>query len=538
MAGTVPNFISQTVPELEILQQLALMLNRETFIKAPREGQLLAYLVEKSLEGKSPSEWEVARDVFHAAQDWTSADRRVAIYTKRLKVRLKQYYCGEGKFDRVVIEIVVRKATAEYRDTAPLIQQKKPSAWLDLDHTHKSFFVSQGGALCCIVTGESEDVDWYSLDDGSSSLGTVIPLCGRLREHLKGLKKGNRTALLPQMHPKRLTGKLAPKYFREWRVADAYGCAALAFYLGMPPFGQATDSEQAFRLCDVIHYARHHFLEPLMHQVLQTIALPFLARTESLDAVAALRLSLQFTALLEEAGYYEDAERALKLATLMRRRFDSSLLTHGSQNAFIFLRRQAQLHAEQYPTSKKFNDLLRSAQEHTSQQADRILTLNVVKVHRALRLGSKTELCQVHEALKNHTGEYQKQYLHGNQWAIPKGLGAADFSEIFLLDAITTCRLQPSGWKQYSEERTHSAQVLMQLGRHILPAEYERFITEATQPNDTTATQLLRRTIIHVRKPLRVTARANVGALIKCLARLRLIELRDAGTRDQRGPDL
>jgi len=304
------------VPKLEIQQQLDHMLNSNTFQRAIVRKALLKYLVGKTLQDKEPEEWEITKDVFN--EEWVyGQSEKIRVSILRLNAALRKYYLGDGKTDSVIIRIEVRRAIAEYRIPATIIAPQRTRIFDFLSAAHEDFFITDGAALHCVVTGQHEDVSWHPLDGDQRNvnLGNLVPLCGNLRSHIKGVERKRRKTMPPGLDPKALSEKIAPKHFREWRVADAYGCAMLAFYMGRPPFGNESVNQQILRLCDAIHYARHRFIEPLIHQILQNIALPFLIRIESIDPVAALRLSLQLTALLEEACYYKDAQDALKLAT-------------------------------------------------------------------------------------------------------------------------------------------------------------------------------------------------------------------------------
>jgi len=167
-----------------------------------------------------------------------------------------------------------------------------------------------------------------------------------------------------------------------------------------------------------------------------------------------------------------------------------------------------------------------------------MLTLNVVQVHRALRLGSIKDLEKAHAILTPLISDYRKLLFRNNQWVIPQGLGAADFSERFLLGSITASCLQDVGWKSYVEETADSANTLMNLARHILPAEYGKFIGDVKIRNNTKAARILRTSAQKVRGTLRLEARGNVATIINCLGRLRLLEWKGRQLLDRSSPDL
>jgi hypothetical protein len=496
----------------EVRQQLKHLC--ETVLRRAKFSRsLLVHLTDQTLQKNSPTEKQIAAHFFGS---WTpEKGEHVRVTISRLNKKLKNYYKGAGFSEPVTLEVEGTdgySVKAKHPKWPSIAQPPETSASPPLKENH-TFFFGNDGALC-IVTGQKEDVDWYPLDEGNFSIGTMIPLCGRLRTHLNAMRTGKHETLWQELSPRRLTEKLAPRYFREWKVAYAYGCAALAFYMGMPPFGNDQASEQLFRLCDVIHYARHRFIEPLLHQVIQAIALPYLIQLHEIDPVAGARIALQFTALLEESGYYEDAETALKLAVKLSKHA-SEFLGRGSQNAFVLKRRQAQLHAERKPDDRRFDYLLEETKEHVVEHEDRRLTLDVVQVHKALRLGIPGELEKAHQILLPLISHYQQKYFINGKWVLPLGLGAADFSEIFMLDAITTSRLQPGGWKDRAAETTLAAQKLMKIGPHTLPVVYGEFIDGVTTRSNLKVTRLLQESVNEVRKPLRALARGNIAFLIK-----------------------
>ena len=90
-----------------VRRQLAKILSSRTFANAPRVRQFLSFVVEESLAGRAPAINEplVAARVFNLAD---SFDRRrnsiVRAGATHLRKRLRNYYDGEGRTDRVVIE--------------------------------------------------------------------------------------------------------------------------------------------------------------------------------------------------------------------------------------------------------------------------------------------------------------------------------------------------------------------------------------------------------------------------------------------------
>jgi TolB-like protein len=95
----------------EIRGQLSRLLATAVFASSLRRGQLLRYLVERTLagEGDGINEYAVGLDVFEKP---VSFDPRIESIVRnevgRLRQKLKDYYAEEGRQDRVLIEIPLR----------------------------------------------------------------------------------------------------------------------------------------------------------------------------------------------------------------------------------------------------------------------------------------------------------------------------------------------------------------------------------------------------------------------------------------------
>ena len=90
----------------EVRLQLQRILASKVFYSAQRSQAFLRYVVEKSIAGLLPKEYEVAVDVLErsAAYDPT-IDSTVRVEASRLRNRLREYYDTEGKHDPILIEI-------------------------------------------------------------------------------------------------------------------------------------------------------------------------------------------------------------------------------------------------------------------------------------------------------------------------------------------------------------------------------------------------------------------------------------------------
>ncbi|WP_109488928.1 tetratricopeptide repeat protein [Occallatibacter savannae] len=98
--------VGSGVLDSKILEQLEKILASKVFISAQRSQSFLRFVVEKSLLGQSPKEYEIAIEVFQRTADYDPAvDATVRVEASRLRSRLREYYQTFGKEDQIVIDI-------------------------------------------------------------------------------------------------------------------------------------------------------------------------------------------------------------------------------------------------------------------------------------------------------------------------------------------------------------------------------------------------------------------------------------------------
>ncbi len=97
------------VGEEEIRSACNALLSSDAFIKAPRMGRLLTYLVEQAIAGRSrnTNEYAIGIDVFDRdpANYVPAEDPVVRVQVGRLRQRLNSYYCQQGAAAALVISI-------------------------------------------------------------------------------------------------------------------------------------------------------------------------------------------------------------------------------------------------------------------------------------------------------------------------------------------------------------------------------------------------------------------------------------------------
>lgn len=106
----------------KISQTLEKLLNSKTFSKSGINKELLNYLVNCTLKGENPKEFQIANDVFGKKAD-QQKEINVRVYIFHLRSKLEEYYKNEGKEDQVIIQIPKGKYKVEFRfDRVKLIK--------------------------------------------------------------------------------------------------------------------------------------------------------------------------------------------------------------------------------------------------------------------------------------------------------------------------------------------------------------------------------------------------------------------------------
>ena len=93
----------------EVLVHLEAVARSPGFVAAPRKGQLLRYLVKRSLAGEATNEYAIGVDIFGRPESFDPReDSIVRTEATRLRQKLRQYYQSEGQSDRIRIELPLR----------------------------------------------------------------------------------------------------------------------------------------------------------------------------------------------------------------------------------------------------------------------------------------------------------------------------------------------------------------------------------------------------------------------------------------------
>jgi TolB-like protein/tetratricopeptide (TPR) repeat protein len=120
----------------EVLAHLDAVTRSPGFASAPKNGQLLRYLVERVLAGQTATEYGIGVDVFERLESFNpSEDSVVRTAITRLRQKLREYYAADGQADGIRIQLPPRSYTPVFvavapaaGGAAPIVESREPPA--------------------------------------------------------------------------------------------------------------------------------------------------------------------------------------------------------------------------------------------------------------------------------------------------------------------------------------------------------------------------------------------------------------------------
>jgi hypothetical protein len=520
--------MSEPVPsETAVLRQLDLIVVSKTFKKARTGRVLLDFLVLQRLRGNTPTPEEIGLAVFGRCPG--PGDAIVRVNLLRLHDRLVLYYETEGKDDLVGITIDETQVVLAFRPGPSPVASRPGIAGSDLAMTLEKYFVDPDtNTLTCVVTGEP--AGWHHLDGDAchDSLGNLIPLFDRLREHIKALREGWKTTQLPELAPSYLAETLARSHFAAWRIAPAVACAHLAFHMGGRPFGNEIADVRILRLCDTISHLRHRFNESILASIIRDSLLPTVAPLASLDPRPLCQLALQLSGVLDETGCFDDAYAALAIADSVSNRFATLVYQPESLNRFSLLRRHAQLLMERQPMANKaFDSLASQIDEQAENNTNLPLTWQVVKTARAFRQATLPASKRAYETLLPIANRLDNLLFSDRNIDRPPRVDSSNLAQLFLFSGVAASRVRPPGWEDYTMQTFSKAERLSQETGYALPPEFWDTVSEDTFLFNPYARRALRLARTYVMPRLRDSTRKNIQTVLSCLNRMLVVEKAD-----------
>jgi len=90
------------------------VMESNNFSKSPVNRELLKYLVQVSMRGENPKEYQIAAEVF-GRKIGAERETNVRVYIQNLRKKLQEYYQSEGKGDELVFELPKGKYHVRFR---------------------------------------------------------------------------------------------------------------------------------------------------------------------------------------------------------------------------------------------------------------------------------------------------------------------------------------------------------------------------------------------------------------------------------------
>lgn len=297
---------------------------------------------------------------------------------------------------------------------------------------------SPNSPVRCVVT--DGDYTWHHLDGDhhNHALANIVPLSSRLNSELGGLERRNRKSppwVDPQLHPDSLLNR-ADVTFRLWRVAEAFGCAHLAFFTGINPHSILDASRRLSAMRRALYYVRHKFNKEMIEYIVQNEFLPFLHRCASEIESAERELTLQeICALLGEEGESEFAAELSDLLAPDRR-------MTGEQKASL-LRRKGQSLGLAGRNTRRVKKLLDESGEFAGEDLNQLASRVNTQAFLALSEPSKPQLREAFEKIFPLFAGLLKKHERERLVAMTPSNAAA----VALHEAIFESIFRPRGWE-------------------------------------------------------------------------------------------
>jgi hypothetical protein len=299
------------------------------------------------------------------------------------------------------------------------------------------YYCRPGNRVVCVVTDEHPT--WHHLDGQHNHhvIGNVIPLSPFLNSHLSGLGKkgtGSATWLDPLLKPERLVS-VAEDKFAKWYVAEAFGCAHLAFHVSAEVYAPRPSAWRLGALRRALYFVRQRFNREIIEYLVEFELMPTLQQCASRLEPAERQLTLQeISTLLSEQG---ESRSAFGISEILITNPDMSIEQQASLK-----RRQAHNFGLDGDNQARVDRLLAESGEiagnDLNQYANRLNTQAFVGL-----LGeSKERIDQTYEMLLECYRRLRRKTETGKRVAMTASNAAA----IMLNYAVYESLVRSTGW--------------------------------------------------------------------------------------------
>ena len=189
----------------------------------------------------------------------------------------------------------------------------------------------------CVISSSIENCDWHHLDDnpGNTTFSNLVPISRDYNNKLEnyrryqlngGIWKGYDEFLAPES-----LLLLSRRYFRFGEIAQAYGCSRIATWLikNYPSIFNKHDSvneDYLYCVLQTLSCARHAaspiLIEDIIFRDLNSVVIDGIT-----NPAMRIQLGLELAALLQEYGYFQDADEVFCLLedAIKRHRYSRDL---------------------------------------------------------------------------------------------------------------------------------------------------------------------------------------------------------------------
>lgn len=362
-----------------------------------------------------------------------------------------------------------------------------------------------GGKRCVVTKSENAEFHHIDEDNSNTSFVNLVPVSSTINSpKLRDAQRRSRNS-----QPVLLAGALAPDalihqanvHFAEWEVSLSYGCARLAYFIGIKYLSMDEESCLPYS-CAAMYFARHTANHALIRDILQRDFTPIAQRG---------RVSTRMHALIiqELAGIYSEHGQHTKSLRLYQLIPDSVAATSEMTAAKFsaLLRRKATAIMAEHGPNATASSLLKEARD-TSPHSENLTSsiANTLAWHR-LAIRDYRGAMDVLESLHDH---YANMIFNPNDEPEPIAITEWNAAEVFHNYAIAAAHLGGRYKKRSDQAMAHAAKLYQRHGTFPFPIrEGDRHLRDAASQRGVATTPVASR--------LPVDIDERICAIVECL---------------------
>jgi hypothetical protein len=317
-----------------------------------------------------------------------------------------------------------------------------------------------GGKRCVVTKNDACEYHHIDDDDSNTSFVNLVPLKStfnspKLRDARKKQKKSEPVVLSSDLDPEALIHR-ANWHFARWDIALAYGCARLAFFIGMNYLDMNTESRLPYS-CAAMYFARHSCNYDLIRDILKRDFMP-IAQSGQVSSGMRTLIIQELAGIYSENGKYKESLRLYQLipdsiATA------TSEMTAGKFSALL-RRKATSIIAEQGSTARS-DSLLKDAVDTNPHSEN--LTASIANTL-AWNCLSNRDYRNAMDFLEPIHERYVSKIFTADDYIEPIAITAWNAAEVFHSYGVAASHLGKKYQTKSDKALAHASQIYRQCG--------------------------------------------------------------------------